>query len=200
ASDLHDDIGSSLTKISLQSELIREGIEPEERENYLTGIATMSRELISTMSDIVWSIDARNDTWGNLFQKMRDSAAETLSMKGIELSFTHSGFDEKKRIPPDVRENLYLIAKEAVNNAAKYSNARHVSIVLRNDHDKFTLVIGDDGHGIDAAHLEAARNGQRSGRSGHGLRNMRMRAERFGATVDWVNDDGLKIILSAKPM
>ncbi len=200
ASDLHDDIGSSLTKISLQSELIREGIEPEERENYLKGIATMSRDLISTMSDIVWSIDARNDTWGNLFQKMRDSAVEVLSMKGVELSFAHSGFDAKKRIPPDVRENLYLICKEAVNNAAKYSHATRVSIILRNDHDQFTMVIADDGEGIQEELLEAAREGKRNGRSGHGLRNMRMRAGRFGGTVDWVNDNGLKIVLSAKPM
>ncbi len=200
ASDLHDDIGSSLTRISLQSELIKEEIEPEERDRYLSNIAATSRDLVSTMSDIVWSIDARNDTWESLFDKMKGSAVATLSMKGIELNFAYSGFDIKKKLPTDLRENLYLICKEAVNNIAKHSTARNVNITLRNDHDKCTMIISDDGQGMSEKVLQAARNGTSMGKSGHGLRNMRLRAERFGGTVDWVNDNGLTLLLTMKPV
>jgi ligand-binding sensor domain-containing protein/two-component sensor histidine kinase len=200
ASDLHDDIGSSLTRISLQSELIKEEIEPEERDRYLSNIAATSRDLVSTMSDIVWSIDARNDTWGSLLDKMKGSAVTMLSMKGIELNFAHSGFDIKKKLPTDLRENLYLICKESVNNIAKHSTAHNVSITLRNDHDKCTMIISDDGQGMSEQLLAAAQSGMSMGKSGHGFRNMRMRAERFGATIEWVNDHGLKLILTMKPV
>jgi signal transduction histidine kinase len=190
ASDLHDDIGSSLTRISLQSELIQEGIETGEMNSHLRNIAAMSRELVTTMSDIVWSIDARNDTVANLLDKMHDFAATTLSAQGIEVSFAHSGLDTKRRIPVDTRENLYLVCKEAVNNISRHSGARSVSIVLRNDFDKFTMVIADNGKGWPA-----------TGRpGGHGVKNMRMRAERLGGTVDFVNDQGVRVILTTRPI
>lgn len=188
ASDLHDDIGSSLTRISLQSELIQEGIEPGEVNGYLKNIASMSRELVTTMSDIVWSIDARNDTMGNLLDKMRDFTTNTLSAQGIVVSFAHSGLDVKKKIPVDIRENLYLICKEAVNNISKHSQATSVSIVLRNDFDKFTMVITDNGKGWAG-----------TGRpTGHGVKNIRMRGERLGGKVDFINDQGVRVVLTTR--
>ena len=186
ASDLHDDIGSSLTKISLQSELIQEGVEPREMNRYLGNIAAMSRELVTTMSDIVWSIDARNDTWGSLLDKIRDTALGVLGVRGIELQFAHSGLDARRRIPVDVRENLYLICKEAVNNIARHAAARNVSMVIRNDYDKFSIVIADDGQGWPANDRHV----------GHGLRNMQMRAERLGGHVEFPAGAGGRVVLT----
>ncbi|MBX2989707.1 MAG: hypothetical protein KF749_00915 [Bacteroidetes bacterium] len=190
ASDLHDDIGSSLTKISLQSELIQEGFEPEERENYLTNIATMSRELVTSMSDIVWSIDARNDTIESVLDKMKSFASSTLAAKDIGFSFAHSGLDLKKKIPVDVRENLYLIFKETINNIAKHADASHVNVVLRNDADGFSMIVVDDGKGWEGT----ARP------SGHGTKNMRMRAERLGGTIDFVKDEGTRVVLKVRKL
>lgn len=188
ASDLHDDIGSSLTKISLHSELIQEGVEPAERENYLKSIASMSRELVQSMSDIVWSIDARNDTVENLLDKMKSFASTTLAAKEIGFSFAHSGLDMKRRLPVDVRENLYLIFKEAINNITRHAGATSVNVVLRNDADQFTMVVTDDGKGWEGE--------QRP--SGHGTRNMKMRAERLGGSIDFVKDDGTRVVLAVK--
>ncbi len=190
ASDLHDDIGSSLTKISLQSELIQEGFEPEERENYLRNIASMSRELVTSMSDIVWSIDARNDTIESVLDKMKSFASSTLAVKDIGFNFAHSGLDLKKKIPVDVRENLYLIFKEAINNIAKHAGASHVNVVLRNDADSFSMVVVDDGKGWEGT----ARP------SGHGTKNMKMRAERLGGTIDFVKDEGTRVALKVKKL
>jgi ligand-binding sensor domain-containing protein/two-component sensor histidine kinase len=190
ASDLHDDIGSSLTRISLQSELIQEGIEPQEMNKYLKNIASMSRELVTTMSDIVWSIDARNDTVENLLTKIRDFASNTFSAKQIEFTFAYSGMDMKKKLPVEKRENLYLVCKEAINNIAKHSGANNVKIVIRNDHDKLTVVIEDDGKGIGpAVKLNS-----------HGLKNMRMRAQRLGGTMEILHDNGTRVVLTMKPM
>jgi ligand-binding sensor domain-containing protein/two-component sensor histidine kinase len=188
ASDLHDDIGSSLTKISLQSELIQEGFDPEEQQNYLKSIATMSRELVTSMSDIVWSIDARNDTVENLFDKMRSFGFSTLSAKEIGFSFAYSDFDLKKKLPVDVRENIYLIFKEAINNIAKHANAASVNVVLRNDSDKFSMVITDDGKGWDGMERP----------SGHGTKNMKMRAERLSGSIEFVKDEGTRVAFSMK--
>lgn len=190
ASDLHDDIGSSLTKISLQSELIQEGIEPQEMHTYLKNIATMSRELVTAMSDIVWSIDARNDTIENLLDKMRNFAASTLAAKDIQFTFAHSGLDIKRELPVDVRENLYLIFKEAINNIARHAEASNVSIILRNDKDKFSMFIVDDGKGWSGAERM----------SGHGVKNMKLRAARLKGTLEFVNDGGTRVVLTTKPL
>ncbi|MBX2989708.1 MAG: hypothetical protein KF749_00920, partial [Bacteroidetes bacterium] len=188
ASDLHDDIGSSLTKISLQSELIQEGFEPEERENYLQNIASMSRELVTSMSDIVWSIDARNDTIENLLDKMRSFGLSTLSAKDIGFSISHSGFEVKKKLSVDVRENIYLIFKEAINNVAKHANANSVNVVLRNDSDKCSMLIVDNGKGWEGVERP----------SGHGTKNMKMRAERLGGTIEFVKDEGTRVMLTMR--
>jgi ligand-binding sensor domain-containing protein len=190
ASDLHDDIGSSLTRISLQSELIQEGIEPNEMSTYLRNIATASRELVGTMSDIVWSIDTRNDAIENLLNKIRDFANGALTPRQIEFSFAHSGFELKKKTPVDVRENIYLLCKEAVNNIAKHSCATCASIVIRNDHDKLSIVITDNGKGW----------GGEEKLNSHGIKNMKMRAERLGGRVEFINDGGARIVLTMKPL
>ncbi len=190
ASDLHDDIGASLTRISLQSELIQEGIEPAEMNNYLKNIARQSRELVTSMSDIVWSIDARNDTVANLMNKIRDFGSNTCEMKQMGFKFAYSGIDQKQKVSVDKRENIYLICKEAINNIAKHAEASSVSIVIRNDHDKFTIVIQDDGKGL----------GGRTKLSGHGLKNMKMRAERLGGSIEMLEDRGTRLVLTTKPL
>ncbi len=186
ASDLHDDIGSSLTKISLQSELIQEDVEPDEQQNYLKNIAAMSRELVTSMSDIVWSIDSRNDTIENLLDKMKSFAGSTLSARDIGFTLAHSGIDMKKKISVDVRQNIYLIFKEAINNVAKHANASSVRVVIRNDTDKFTMAIADNGKGWEGKERP----------TGHGTKNMKMRAERLGGTVEFVGDEGTRVVLT----
>jgi ligand-binding sensor domain-containing protein len=190
ASDLHDEVGSSLTRISLQSEMMREGIEGGDMNTQLTGIAQMSRDLVTTIGDIVWSIDARNDTLDNLLIKMKDFASSTLSARQIRLSFSHSGLDLKKKITVDVRENIYLIYKEVISNIARHSEATEVRVVLRNNHDKFTMVVVENGVGWD----EDARP------AGHGIRNMTMRAERLGGSIAFTKDDGVRTVLTLKPL
>jgi ligand-binding sensor domain-containing protein len=186
ASDLHDDIGSSLTRISLQSELIQEGIEPREMSTYLRNIATTSRELVGTMSDIVWSIDTRNDAMENLLNKIRDFGTSALGAQQIEFTFAHSGFDLRKKVPVDVRENIYLLCKEAINNIAKHSCATCASVIIRNDHDKLSVVIADNGKGW----------GGEEKLNSHGIKNLKMRAERLGGKLEFVNDSGARIVLT----
>jgi ligand-binding sensor domain-containing protein/signal transduction histidine kinase len=189
ASDLHDDIGASLSRIALQSELMTEGIEPEALPRYLRSIATISRELVTSMSDIVWSIDARNDTVEHLMTRIRDFAMSTLEACHVDFSFTFDGIDVHKSIAVEKRENLYLICKEAINNIAKHAQATQATINFRNGPELLTIVVADNGKGW----------GEVETSGGHGLRNMRMRAVRLGGSLRIEHHQGSRVILEVQP-
>jgi len=188
ASDLHDDIGSSLTKIAIQSEIIQSATDPERMRATSRQIGAASRQIIGTLSDIVWSIDARNDTMGDLLDRMRDFVAEVLAPRHVEVQFDQGGLDPKKSVPVEIRQNLYLIFKETVNNIARHSNARHVRVEFARVDRRFVMSISDDGEAVEE---EVHRRGQ-------GVRNMMMRAERIHADLRIVGPPGVKMELSMR--
>lgn len=189
ASDLHDDVGASLTEIALRADFVQAMQTPDQMKASVKQIGEMSRQIVTTMDDIVWSIDARNDTLGDLLDRMQDYATNVLSHRGIEPHFTFEGLDTGRSLPLDVRQNLYLILKEAVNNASKHSTGAHLHIRFVKDARGFELSIADDGTGLP----DAGRVGS------HGLRNMRMRAERIGAQLTFESTpSGLTIHVKGK--
>jgi signal transduction histidine kinase len=192
ASDLHDDIGATLTKISLHSELIQESADPDEVRGSLRKIGAMSRELVTTMSDIVWSIDARNDTLGNLVDRMRDFATGVLSVQTTAIDFHCAGLDMQKKLPVNFRQNIYLIFKEAINNIAKHAEASHVDVEIKNINGHFNMAIRDDGKGW--------RENDYTKLSGHGLRNMKMRAARIGGDLNISRNGGCTVSLTASAL
>ena len=180
ASDLHDDVGASLTRIAVHSEIIRNTSSSQKIIPSAKKIGEMSREIITAMSDIVWSIDARNDTVGDLIDRINDFASNTLSPLQIQFSFSTHGLNSSKKIMVDKRQNIYLIFKEAINNIAKHASASEVNIQIQNDEDGFRMSIHDNGKGIDNAQKQ----------TGHGLKNMRMRAERIGGKLIYQSNQG----------
>ncbi|NUN47194.1 hypothetical protein HUU58_16095, partial [bacterium] len=109
ASDLHDDIGSNLSKIAMYSELVQETDDPKETKPMLKAIGDLSRNVISSMSDIVWSIDARNDRVTDLNLRMQNFAHDLLGRKNITVKFESTGMDEAITLPVLVKQNVYLI-------------------------------------------------------------------------------------------
>jgi signal transduction histidine kinase len=180
ASDLHDDVGSSLSKIALYSGLAESGVQDVEGRSLVKEIGRLSRETIATMSDIVWAIDARNDE--DLAVRMRELAYGLLAPGGIAVTFDVRLEGE---LPADVRQNVYLIFKEAIHNIVKHSNARDVRIAAFRSNGQLHLTIRDDGDGIPVDH-----------RQGHGLRNMRMRAERIDAQLAIDHRQGTAVALT----
>ncbi len=190
ASDLHDEVGSSLTRISIYSDLLQNGVEAEERNNYLAGIGELSREVVSTMSDIVWSIDNRHDSFGALIIRMKDFATEALQAKNIDLNFSTRGIDENRILDPALKQNIYLIFKESIHNVIKHAHARHVEVCLANENDEFTMTISDDGRGFP----------QNNNGKGNGLRNMLRRAETLQGKFSIQNHNGTTLTLKLKPV
>ena len=195
ATDLHDDIGANLSKISILSEVARQRYEPNGNgETPLGSIADISRESVASMSDIVWAINPRKDSLIDLTSRMRRFAEDTLESRDITLDFRAPDAGHEMKLGADARRAIYLIFKEGLNNIVRHSRASRAAIDLRIEAKELLLEISDDGKGFDST----------AERDGNGLLSMKKRAEEFGGAlqVESVKDHGttirLRVPLSAQ--
>jgi signal transduction histidine kinase/ligand-binding sensor domain-containing protein len=165
SSDLHDDIGSTLSSISILSEVATREKEQKSKQ-ILAEINERSHMLMEKMDDIVWSISTRNDTVGNLFIRVQQFASTVLEAKDIDYEVRVPENVKGVKLDMQSRQHIYLIMKEAINNLIKYSQCTTVCIVAEYADGLLKIEVADDGKGFDA------------GRSfpGNGLLNMRKRA------------------------
>jgi signal transduction histidine kinase len=180
ATDLHDDIGSSLSQIAILSEVLRRRLGPEQNGvgESLAQIANTSRDLVDSMSDIVWAINPRRDRLSDLVQRMREFAGDVFTAREIEFSFHAPSDGRAVRLGADMRRQLYLIFKEAVNNAARHARCTEAEIEFEIAQDRLLLRVRDNGRGFDP-------NGDAStGRNGNGLASMRERARAMGGEIE----------------
>lgn len=187
ASNLHDEIGSSLAKISMKSEIISGLEKTSDIQTELSKIGDLSRKTIVSFSDIIWSIDARRDNMRSLVNRMKDFCIELLNEKGITIHFEEYGLESDFSIAPRVRQNVYYILKEAVTNILKHSNATDVRIIADNRED-FVLKIEDNG----------APSNSIIDFKGNGLSNMKMRAKELKGELEIKNEGGFAITLKCK--
>ncbi|MDP4148682.1 MAG: two-component regulator propeller domain-containing protein [Bacteroidota bacterium] len=172
ARDLHDDIGSTLSSISMMSRMAAEdrlasGDRPAE---VLGTIARASQQAMELMGEIIWSINPANDKMENILIRMREYAGETLEAADIRLVFEAGGVEDHLQWPLKKRRHFLLIFKEAVNNLAKYSHATRALIRITGREHALHLLVEDNGVGLTP--------NRRAG--GNGLKNMRERAAALG--------------------
>ncbi len=185
ASDLHDDIGSTLSQIAILGEVAQARLDHADghvREP-LSRISSLSRESVAAMSDIVWAIDPQKDRLTSLTHRMRRLASDLLPARDIELRFT--GGEEDIVVGPEVRRQVFLIFKESLNNAVRHSRCTAIAIDLRIDGAWLVLRVSDDGQGFDPDELS----------DGHGLASLQQRAKNLGGTLDVVSDPGTSVTL-----
>jgi signal transduction histidine kinase len=196
ATDLHDDIGASLTRITVFSDAVHREIatRDDKTTERITGlvsdISAISRELVDNMSDVVWSVDPRNDSFESLLLRMKTTAARVLEAKGIEFDFDIPEEVASLKLPLDFRRNFFLVFKEALNNVLRHSGAGQVRIAIGREGGWLTLTIADNGRGFQISPEGG----------GNGLRNMRRRAEQLSGQVhlDSTPGDGTTVRLKAK--
>ena len=170
ARDLHDDIGSTLSSINIISQLALK--ENEKAPQHLQRIAENSARIMENMSDIVWSIHPNNDKLEQVLMKMKEFTAEILESRNIAYEFkVEEGIGDLK-LEVGTRKNVFLIVKEAINNAAKYSEAHEVIVNLKVTPGRFHVAVTDNGKGFDTS----------LNKTGNGLRNMKERAESIKGT------------------
>lgn len=189
SSDLHDEVGGVLTGISMQADYLvyNNGLPDDGTSELLEQIATAGRKAAIAMNDVVWSVDSRNDDWGSLLGRMRLWAGSLCEASGVRLQFESHGIGHDSNVAPNIRQDLYLIYKETVNNCCKHAGATvfHSIITLRGQ--ELLLQMTDDGKGME----EEQGHGQ-------GLRNMRMRAQRINAHISFSTPEsgtGLQITM-----
>ena len=187
ATDLHDELGSSLSRISILSEVAsRRAAAREDIGSQITVIGTSARELVDVASDIVWSTDPRRDDLGSLLVRLRTFAADLFDARGIAWSIIAPSEPTSIKLSPDRRRHLYLVLKEAITNSARHSNATRVEVTIALAARGLTASVRDDGDGFDEATLL---------RPGNGLTNMRARAVEAGGTLAVRCDGGTEVTL-----
>ena len=188
ARDLHDDIGSALSSININSNMaLNRSGETALEKMQLEKIKINSGKIMESMGDIVWAINPGNDAMKSLFVKMKEFLSEILEPLDITYQVQEADNLARIKLPIDKRKEIYLVFKEAVNNAAKYSNCNHIDVFISADGGLLELQVSDNGNGFDPVHTK----------QGNGLRNMQQRAVAMGGvlTVDTTPGAGTKIVM-----
>ncbi|MBU2927522.1 two-component system sensor with a ligand-binding domain protein [Winogradskyella psychrotolerans] len=184
SSDLHDDVGSLLSGLAMQTELME--INASEADKLkLQKIAGISRNAISQMRDLVWSIDSRRETVNDLIERMHELAEELLLPKDITFQIVSSSIrNPNRRLIAQTKQALFLIYKEAITNILRHSDATHVKIALTNTFKGCEFTIKDNG---------SKKESYKS--TGLGLSNMVMRAEKLKGDIVFKRENGFCVEL-----
>lgn len=174
--DLHDDIGSTLSSINILSHTAQTYLDPTSDERARTALEKINercQRLLDSMRDIIWNISPGNDTMEEVMSRMREYAATLLEAKQIDYVFNFPNNTVECQLTMDVKNNMYLIFKEAVNNLSKYSGCTKAFLSLSFDDKNIHLTVEDNGKGFIEEKI--SRRG--------GLRNMRHRAEEIKGEI-----------------
>ncbi len=171
ARDLHDQLGANLTQVALLGEMAEADRDlPSEVESHARQISQTARDTTRSLDEIVWAANPANDTLDSLITYACKYAQDYLALAGLRHRLDVPAQLPNVNLPPEVRHNVFLAFKEAVNNVVKHAQASEARVQLHLNQNAFTLEVEDNGRGLGGLNPEAAalRNG---------LRNMRKRME-----------------------
>jgi signal transduction histidine kinase len=179
SSDMHDEIGSGITHIALMSELIQaQEKDIKELKKDIATIALFARRLVQTMNEIIWALNPHNDTLENLLAYMREQSRQFFEPLDIRLDIDFPDAVPDIKLSNVQRRNLYLVTREALNNAMKHSGATAIQLKFELLVSKCSFSVNDNGTGIVSASGKAGSNG---------LKNMKKRMEYLGGTIVWIS-------------
>ncbi len=165
-------MGALLTRVNLQAEVLHE---TGATSHQLGELLEDSRAAVATMRDVVWSIDAHSDTVGSLLDRMRDHLDRSVESAGWHFTLQVENLADTDTLPPQVRQHLYLVFKEAVTNALRHArHATTLQIYFGREGRRLVLDVRDDGQ----PHPGPAT------RSGLGLRSMTQRVAALGGQLE----------------
>jgi signal transduction histidine kinase len=201
ARDMHDEIGSKLTKISFMTERAKRELQGQEPiAQKLDSIAGTSRDLLQTLDEIVWAVNPHNDTLEHLAAYLGQYATEYLQNTSVECELHIPRGLPHYPLSAEARHNLFLAFEESLNNALKHGRATRVRVDMQLEPSRFDIIIRDNGCGFDADAISSPANGDGpvSRTGGNGLPNMRQRLDLLGGecTVESQPGRGTTVILS----
>lgn len=177
AKELHDDIGSSISSISIYANVAAEELikNSEKTKELIDKIRKQTTSIAENLSDLIWAIYSRNDTYEHLIQRMKNFSFEILSAKNIETHFQFDYHFHDVVAGLEIRKNVLLFFKEAINNIAKYSKATNVAVTLTEIDNKLVLTIEDDGVGFN---IETVKEG-------NGFTSIRARSKAINGVLEF---------------
>mgnify|MGYP003546873079 FL=1 len=174
--DLHDDVGATMTSISILSEVASQKVQQKQTaaaNEMMNQIGVSSRLLLQNLDDIIWSINPKNDSVERIVLRMKELAAETMELNKINYQLNFDQQFNNISITMQNRRHLFLIFKEALNNMVKYASCKNAVLSMQIKGHNLILEIKDDGVGFDTKNFIA----------GNGLANMQQRATEMKATL-----------------
>ncbi len=191
--DLHDDLASTISSVGIYLTLIKYAIKNDNGkiQNLFGKAESLIAEASSSITDLIWAIKPHRESLSNLIVRINENFAELFREKEIKFNSSANVFNDEIMLESKIKQNVYLIIKEALNNILKYAEAKNVELNIKNEGSYIFLSITDDGLGFD---LNEAKN------KGHGLTNMNKRAEEINAEfkIKPVKAKGTKINLTLK--
>lgn len=190
STDLHDDIGSTLSSISILSEMALTENSRQHNKEMVAEIKENSLSLLEKMDDIVWSINPKNDSLESLLLRIKRFSSKLFEAKDIDYAIDIDKAVTDVKLPMEYRQHLYLIMKEAINNLVKYSDATKAAIEVNYHSPILKLRISDNGKGFDI----------RSDHAGNGIISMKSRAGMMNANlrIESAIEEGTTIRLEVK--
>ncbi len=190
ARDIHDDIGSGLTKITMLSDIARKKAESPEMAGNLSKITTYSKSVGEALNEIVWAVNPNHDTLASLVAYMKNSAGQMLEDTGMHYRLDFPDHVAHQQLHPDLKRNIYLVMKESIHNAIKYSGATKINVEFSVSNNLYNIKIADNGKGFST---DASANGQ-----GNGLTNMRNRMLQVNSNFYITTSPGNGCIIQAR--
>ena len=193
SSELHDEVGATLSGIAMYSHLTKEQIknaDTTEVEKSLNIMQQSAGEMVNKLNDIVWLINPDQDSLQKLIQRLEEYATDMAVIKNMQVKVNAPEHLHEHSLPMESRRNIYLFCKEAINNAVKYSNGTILELNIKEVNNTLEFSVSDNGKGFDAVMV----------RRGNGLENMQKRADEIGAklTVQSKQDEGSLLSMQIK--
>jgi signal transduction histidine kinase len=187
SADLHDDVGSGLSRIMLLTELVKKEAKTPEMQKEASKIASISKELSANISEIIWALNANNDYLESLVAYIRRYAAEFFDDSAVKLRINSTGTITGIPISGELRREIFYTVKEALHNIYKHAQASEAELSFSVENEVLTVAIQDNGIGMPE---------KDTGRYGNGLNNMQQRMAAVGGSLNIENHNGTKIKLT----
>jgi signal transduction histidine kinase len=177
SNDMHDEIGSGITHIALLSELIQtQQKDTAELKKDINIIGTSSRKLVQTMSEIIWALNPHNDTLENLLAYIREQSQQYFESMDVHFKINFPDTVADVKLSNVQRRNLYLVTREALNNAMKHSGAAAIQLKMEVVKSTCCFSVTDNGKGMCEI----------KSHSSNGIRNMKKRMKDIGGSIEWL--------------
>jgi len=190
AKDIHDDLGSSLTRIMMLGERVAEDInKPEALAGHVDKIVTSARATVQAMDEVVWAVNPENDSLDGLIGYINQYATQLFENSKVSCRLEMPQMSPKLMLPAEVRHDLFLAVKESLHNVLKHAGTSQVRVRIWETEGQVEITVEDDGCGFDMMANSGSGN-RNCARSGHGLANMRNRMEEIGGQMNVVTAPG----------